>query len=298
MSAAMPNSLQLLPLSMLRFLVLFHFLVSSSISAFHPTLQATSTTSSTTARRTRFPISFALPSTDSSSSSSTSTSSSSSSPPVLTVENLSCTHNGGETYQLKDVSYNLQRGRKVALIGRNGSGKSSLLKILHESYLKQQSTAPTATAAAAYRDETNYQYTGNVQIPKAVRVSLVDQEPPMPSDVTVGDALLGIQKKANGSSVATAFNSNSNNVMDVVRSYRIAIQQAETDPDAFVQATAAMERSGGWGVLTKAEEIATRLKVQHLQDQSLANLSGGERKRVSLCAALIEEPDGTLLQCY
>ena len=174
------------------------------------------------------------------------------------------------------------------MIGRNGSGKSSFLKIIHESYLKQQSS--DATSVAAYRDETNYQYTGKVAVPKTVRVSLVDQEPPMPSDITVGDAILGIQKKYSQGTTAATFNSN--NVMDIVRNYRLASANAEDDPDAFVQATAAMERNGGWNVLTKAEEIATRLKVHHLQDQPLSNLSGGERKRVALCAALVEEPDG------
>ena len=49
-------------------------------------------------------------------------------PPAILIEDLSCTHNGGETYQLRDVSYVLPRGSKVALIGRNGCGKSSFLK--------------------------------------------------------------------------------------------------------------------------------------------------------------------------
>lgn len=258
------------------------------VSFFQPSIAWTTTSTTTGSRQTSLIHLYgAAISTDG-----TSTRNAISSAPVLSVENLSCTHNGGETYQLRNVDFNLQRGAKAALIGRNGTGKSTLLKILHESYLFTNNITPSSTS--------DYKYTGKIQIPKTIRISMVDQEPPAPADVTVGDAILGINKDYD---VFASSISASKNVMDVVRRYVVLSKYAadnvgndEADnANLFVEASADMDMFNGWDILTLSEEIVTKLKVRHLQDELLTSLSGGERKRVALCAALVESPDVLLL---
>jgi ATP-binding cassette subfamily F protein uup len=208
-------------------------------------------------------------------------------PPAISIENLSCSHDGGGTFQLNQVSHVLTRGQKVGLTGRNGCGKSTLLRILAESCCRD---------TMAIQNDNVIVYQGSVSSPRNVRVAFVEQEPPMPSDVNVGDALLGVVVS---NTQQTALNTNtgggSGGVFETVRRYRMAEANSHENPEQLAELSTEMDAQGGWSVLTKAEEVATRLRVRHLQDKPLSSLSGGERKRVALAAAIVQDPDVLLL---
>jgi ATP-binding cassette subfamily F protein uup len=133
-------------------------------------------------------------------------------------------------------------------------------------------------------DDLSFSFIGKVTAPKNLRIAYVEQEPSARSDVTVTDSILGI-------SGSQSDEKSTDSLFGAVRRYRRAAAQAAAAPEEFTEASASMDKwNGAWDVLTLADEVATKLRVGHLQDQPLSKLSGGERKRVALAAALVQSP--------
>jgi len=186
--------------------------------------------------------------------------------PVVWCENLSKSHDGLK-FQLDDASLTLREGERCCVVGHNGCGKSSLLRII------------------SGEDDPDG---GGVRVRKASRVTAVEQEPLMDAAdgaLNVRDVLL-----AGDSPGATA-----------ARAYASATAAFEAAPGdaaaaaAFERAASAMTESDGWAAEAALATAAAKLNVEHLYGRRVSALSGGERKRVALAGALLSGGDVLVL---
>ena len=178
---------------------------------------------------------------------------------ILSAENLSFAV--GHVALLDHASFQLDSGEKIGLIGRNGAGKSSFLKILAG---------------------TNKADDGQLIIQNSLKVVYVPQENFFNPEVSVFDT------------VAEGLGE----VHDLLRRYYLVSQQLETDhsPDLLKQLNelqTALEAQNGWQFDAAIQQTLTQLGLPG--DELIGNLSGGQQKRVALAQALVQKPDVLLL---
>ena len=178
----------------------------------------------------------------------------------LSVENISKSF--GERVLFEGLSFGLSFGDKVALIANNGTGKTSMLKII------------------AGNDVSD---TGKITLRNGIRVGYLEQEPVFRDDYTINELL---------------YNSNSD-VVKVIREYESALEKQtdnynEVNAERFEQASLAMDKSNAWNFDNQLKQILEKFKIVDL-DQKVKILSGGQKKRLALAMLLIDAPDLLLL---
>lgn len=180
---------------------------------------------------------------------------------ILSVEHLSKSY--GEKVLFDDISFHIAEQQRIGLIGVNGTGKSTLLKIL-----AGQETADSGSIVHANR----------------FRVEYLPQHPVFAENSTV------LEQVFYGDSP----------LIQLLREYEQAVSDLQTDPhDERKQARmfslqSRMDAADAWEANTQAKTILTQLGI-HDFSQQVHELSGGQRKRVALARALIQPADLLIL---
>ncbi|WP_291965667.1 ABC-F family ATP-binding cassette domain-containing protein [Maribacter sp.] len=169
---------------------------------------------------------------------------------LLTVENISKSY--GEHVLFENLSFGINKDQKIALIAKNGTGKTSILNIL-------------SGADSPDSGQVNYR--------KSTRVSFLAQEPNMDPNLSIEETIFA----------------SDNEVLEVIKNYDKALQNPE-DADAYQKAFEAMDRFEAWDFETQYKQILSKLKLDDL-NAKVDKLSGGQKKRLALANALINKPD-------
>jgi sulfate-transporting ATPase len=188
---------------------------------------------------------------------------------IFSMQKLSKTYQGADKPVLKNIYLSFFYGAKIGILGLNGSGKSSLLKII------------------AGVDK-NYQ--GDVVFQPGYTVGYLEQEPILDDSKTV------LEIVQEGAAETMAVLKEYNDINDL-----FGLEENYSDPDKMdklMDRQAALQDKidalGAWEIDTKLEIAMDALRTPE-GDTPIKNLSGGERRRVALCRLLLQQPDVLLL---
>jgi len=168
---------------------------------------------------------------------------------LLSVNNLS--KGFADKTLFTDVSFGLDKGKKVGLIAENGAGKSTLFKILTGKEIQDEGTF-------AYRD--------------GVVRGMLDQEPHFDEGTTIKQYIY-----------------NNNPRLKLLVKYQEFIDNGDMESDAFMKVSDEIDANNAWEEENKIGEVLGNLNFSDM-DCSTDRMSGGEKRRLSLAKVLIDEP--------
>ena len=171
----------------------------------------------------------------------------------LQVENL--TKSFGDNLLFENISFGISDNQRVALIAKNGTGKTTLLNII--------------------AGNEDYQ-SGSISFKRDLRVGYLDQNPDFPKNLSVIDACLQSDNEA---------------VRTIAAYEHCMLSENHTELDEIL---AQMDLHKAWDYETRIKQILGKLKIFNFE-QLIGELSGGQLKRVALANVLISEPDLLIL---
>ena len=174
----------------------------------------------------------------------------------LTLDNVSKSY--GPKILFKDISLLINKGERIALVAKNGTGKTSLLRVLAGTEGVEGENAKIIFA-------------------KGVTIGYLEQDPILNETLTAIEAV---------------FDSDNRNII-AIKNYEKAL--LDNDPLSIQKSLEVLDELHAWDFEAKIQEILSKLKIDGFLNQSVKTLSGGQKKRLALAKLLIDMPDFIIL---
>lgn len=162
----------------------------------------------------------------------------------------------GERVLFENISFGINKDQKIAFIAKNGSGKTTIMNML------------------AGLDEPD---SGQVIVRKDIKMAFLSQNDNLQPELTIEESIFA----------------SDNDTLKVIEQYEKALENPE-DEEAYQKAFDNMDRHNAWDFETQYKQILFKLKLDDLK-LKVKNLSGGQKKRLSLAIILINKPDFLIL---
>ncbi len=170
---------------------------------------------------------------------------------ILSTELLG--HIYSDRWLFKDLSFGIQKGDRIALVGINGTGKSTLLKIL-----------------AGIENPS----LGKVVSERGINIGYLEQDPKFEGLTTINDFVFSVD----------------NEQQQLIKEYERLIEMDPIQEEKLAEVTEKLSASNAWEYEYHIKTVLSRLGLKNL-DQEIKDLSGGQQKRLALAKLLINEPD-------
>ncbi|WP_396163142.1 ABC-F family ATP-binding cassette domain-containing protein [Flavobacterium sp.] len=162
----------------------------------------------------------------------------------------------GERVLFDNVSFGINKDQKIAFIAKNGSGKTTIMNMING------------------LDEPD---TGQVVIRKEIKMAFLSQNNNLQDELTIEENIFA----------------SDNEILKVIERYEKALENPN-DEEAYQRAFDDMDRHNAWDFETQFKQILYKLKLEDLK-MKVKNMSGGQKKRLSLAIILISKPDLLIL---